>query len=89
MEVWFQLELKARADGVPGAVTIGRDDVEGIRAGRQPCVVSRPTIAGIDPILVEAFQLIFELDALRHQQTERGVLKLPVFGSRAYLGIFK
>ena len=73
--------MEAGAGTVPEAVAVGGRHAERVVAGRQLRVVGAAPIAGVDPVGVEPLQTVFECGSLRHQQTECGVLKLPLVAS--------
>src|SRR5262245_51238592 len=64
--------------GVPHAVAVGGDHFEGVFARRRVRIVSRAPRPGVDPIVVQAFQLVLESDLFRVDEAESGVLDLEI-----------
>jgi hypothetical protein len=72
MEVRLQADLERGPGLVPQAVLVGGSHVEAIGAWRQVCVRRLALVAGVDPLLVEAFEPVPEPHLARHTQAEAG-----------------
>ena len=75
-------QAEGGAGGVPDPVIVGRQHPEAVASRRQVSVKRRPAGAGVDPSVVEAFQLVAVLDFLRGHKTQAGILELEPVGAR-------
>ena len=67
---------------IPHAVAVGRDDCESVIARRHIRIICRAPRPRFHPILVEAFQLVFEAQVGGIDKAERRILDLEVLLSR-------
>ena len=77
-----QAQAEGGAGGIPDPVIVGRQHPEAVAARGQVGVKRRPPAAGLDPAVVEAFQLVAVLDLLRSHEAQAGVLEFQPVGAR-------
>src|SRR5260370_35165020 len=63
---------------VPYAVVVGSNHAERVLSGRQRGIISRATRAGIHPVPVIPFKLVFEAYPVGDQQAQRGIVKFQI-----------
>src|SRR5581483_6970637 len=73
VEVRRQIERAGVTGLIPAAVVVGRHHAEGVAPGRNIAVVSRAAVAGVHPVRVVAFELVFEADLLGREETQSRV----------------
>src|SRR5713226_8554243 len=82
VEKRLQVKAKRGPFGVPDAVIIAGYDPETILTWRKLGVISHAARAGLHPIAIVAFQLVFEPHPQRDQETQGCVMKLQIVRSR-------
>jgi hypothetical protein len=78
IQMRLERETKARSGLAPHAVVVARGHPECVGARGKPGVERRTAIARIDPVRVEALELISKVRALRNQETQSCVVELPL-----------
>ena len=75
-------EIQERPRLVPHAAVIAGDDAEAVLAWRKIGVERLPTIAGVLPIAIPAFQLVAKEHLFRRDQAERRIVDLQIAHQR-------
>src|SRR6185436_21106781 len=76
IEVGLKIELKGCPLLVPNTVVVCRNHSKRVRAGPEICIRRSSLCAGVNPIRIKSFQLIFELYFVGRYKTQGGVIKL-------------
>src|SRR4029079_18809509 len=82
IEVGLEMEYVLRAEVVPDAVVVARDDPKRVRPVRNVRVVRGATRARFDPRAIPAFELVLEADPFGDAEAERGVVELEALRTR-------
>src|SRR5271156_1205130 len=82
-----QTKIKRRVLLTPHTIVVTRHHAKGVTPGRNIRVVRNPPRPGIDPVAIEAIELIAESNLLRRNKTQSGILKSKARMSRPDLCI--
>src|SRR5205085_2402858 len=76
IEMGLQIKVERCARFVPDAVIVGGHDAKPVCARRKICVIGCAARPAVNPILIEAFELVLESDFLRRNKAQARVIEI-------------
>src|SRR4029079_12163742 len=76
VKAWLEIELNRRSSLIPNAIVVCCNYTQLVVAGPEVCVRGDTSCAAVDPVVVEAFEFVFETHVLRCDKTQRRVIEI-------------
>src|SRR4029079_9648400 len=76
VKAWLEIELNRRSSLIPHAIHARCNYTKLVVAGPGVCVRGDTSCAAVDPVVVEAFEFVFETHVLRRYTNQRRVIEI-------------